>query len=150
LLAYQNMGILNHHGLADSGEDYFVRNFLKENIHTPDPVLFDVGANLGNYSKLLRETFPNGRIYAFEPVARTFKELTQRLQGQRINCFPLGMAAQDGSEVIYDYPDKSASPHASRFREIMTDRHGCSNPEPFKCSLTTLDKFCAQQGIAKI
>src|SRR5262249_23517866 len=57
---------------------------------------------------------------------------------------------QDGSEVIYDYPDKSASPHASRFREIMTDRHGCSNPEPFKCSLTTLDKFCAQQGIAKI
>jgi FkbM family methyltransferase len=150
LLAYRNMGILNFHDLVDSGEDYFIRNLLKKNIRTPEPVLLDVGANVGNYSELLREVFPSGRIYAFEPMPKNFKELTQRLQSQQINCIPMGLSSQEGSEVIYDYPDKSASSHASRFREAFTDYHRCSNPESFKCVFTTLDKFCAQQGISKI
>jgi FkbM family methyltransferase len=113
-------------------------------------VLLDVGANLGTYSKLLRETFPQGRIYAFELNPNTFQELAQRMNGEKMACFPLGLGSRDGSELLYTYPDKLTSVHACQSRELMRDMHHCSDPKEIKCSITTLDKFCAQEGISQI
>ena len=39
------------------------------------PVVFDVGANVGDYSALVHSVIPSARIYAFEPAAPVYQEL---------------------------------------------------------------------------
>lgn len=40
--------------------------------------IFDIGANVGQTTFKLVEHFPNSRIFAFEPVSETFKELEKK------------------------------------------------------------------------
>jgi len=52
-----------------------VDDVLPQLIRAPEPVLFDVGANHGQTAKRLRETFPRGRIWCFEPQPHLAAEI---------------------------------------------------------------------------
>src|SRR5687768_7998112 len=43
-----------------------------------EPVVFDVGANVGDYSALVHQVIPSARIYAFEPAASVYEQLVHR------------------------------------------------------------------------
>ena len=54
--------------LETSGEAFFITNFLKKNIQDQKKaILFDVGANVGDYSRMLSSNFPHAEIHCFEP-----------------------------------------------------------------------------------
>ncbi len=40
---------------------------------------FDVGANSGEYSKMLRRHFPDAKIHCFEPAKKTFEVLKKNI-----------------------------------------------------------------------
>src|SRR6516162_3534484 len=44
----------------------------------PAPVIVDVGAHLGEYAMLARETFPQATIFSFEPNPAAFSKLRER------------------------------------------------------------------------
>lgn len=55
---------------------------------------FDVGANVGDYSKDIIKFNPNCKVHSFEPDPRAFKELN-KIDGVIANNFALGEAEQD-------------------------------------------------------
>src|SRR5260370_33135795 len=41
----------------------------------PAPIIFDVGANEGQTTRLYRKFFPGGTVHAFEPFVETYNKL---------------------------------------------------------------------------
>lgn len=64
-MGLKGMGILNYQSSYLSGEKHFI-NKLKR--IKGNKIIFDVGANVGNYSKLILRNINDVSIYAFEPI----------------------------------------------------------------------------------
>src|ERR1043166_3917484 len=47
------------------------------------PVIFDVGANIGQSVKTLKAAFPNSQIHSFEPSRETFARLKENVAGEK-------------------------------------------------------------------
>jgi FkbM family methyltransferase len=62
------------------------------NLHAP--VIFDVGANIGQSSIWFRHSFPHAGIYAFEPFANVFKQLLRSTNNKNIYTFQIGLSEQ--------------------------------------------------------
>ena len=58
-------------------------------------VIFDVGANNGSTAISLAASFPEATVYAFEPVAETYRTLVQNTSThRRVRPFNLALGAQ--------------------------------------------------------
>jgi len=81
-----NFGVAS--GYADySGELYIIK---KINANAPkEPVIFDVGANIGDWSKFLLATFKKDTffLHLFEPLTDSFKVLNKNLGKASHFCF---------------------------------------------------------------
>ncbi len=76
--AGHGLGILNSEKEL-SGEKAFIQN-LQKYYGGKEVTIFDVGANVGNYSKMLLDSFANVNIFAFEPHPKTFQALQNNLK----------------------------------------------------------------------
>ena len=134
-----------------TGERHVMEQILPRLLKSPAPVLFDVGAHTGNYSRALAAAFPQSTVYAFEPNPETFEQLKAQCSGP-IRCVNLGLGAERSRQTIYTYPasGERASEHSSLFKEVVVDLHNQQAPAQFDLELTTLDEFCAKQGIGTI
>lgn len=149
-LGYRSVGCLNWADLSESGEKFLINELRRSGIWPGNPVLFDVGANIGDYSKALTEAFPAGQIYAFEPNPNTFEILKRNVNGDNVACIPAGLGSAAGAGTLNVYPDNLSSPHASRSVELLTDFHRCPNPTEIPFEITTVDSFCAKNAISRI
>lgn len=71
-----------------------------------EPVIFDVGANIGVFSLFALEEWPNCRVFAFEPIPDIFRVLEMNLvscPGVTLFNFALGGTAET-REIVY-YPN---------------------------------------------
>ncbi len=105
-------------------------------------VVFDVGANFGQTTKLLSQHFPAARIYSFEPVEETYDHLisnTHDLSG--VECFQIGFSDRPGTYEIF------VQPHPG---ENSIEKNVDSGRGTTKISLETIDSFCSRNGILKI
>jgi len=69
---------------------------------SPDDVFFDVGANDGRTILRLQHQLSSPRIYAFEPVASTYRTLVERTaQLPNVRTFNLALGAGPGTGTIY-------------------------------------------------
>lgn len=73
-----------NHDISSNGERVVLEKLSKLN----PSIVIDGGANVGNYSLLLNNIFPNCKIYAFEPVEATFKQLTANVK-DALNIIPV-------------------------------------------------------------
>jgi len=80
------------------------------------PVIFDVGANDGRTVDQLKAQFPSARILAFEPVAATFRTMTERTRHFRdVLPFQLALGAEPKEQTIYLHPMASMNSFAERW-----------------------------------
>ena len=98
-----------------SGENFLIEHVLPRLLDKEQPVMFDVGANVGHYSKALYSAFPKAQIVAFEPVPRTFEALRATLATTTVKCCSIGLSDAEGDAIIYDYDQVDGSEHASLF-----------------------------------
>lgn len=68
----------------------------------PGTTAIDAGAHIGTHTVLLsRHVGPNGRVYAFEPQKKIYRELVHNLRlNQAFNVIPLRFAVGDVHDVI--------------------------------------------------
>src|SRR5581483_5378775 len=86
-LALHGLGVLNYQNDTVSGERYLLGKWLPRVIRRPQPVFFDVGANNGDYSRLLVERFPAAFVHAFEPHPKNYSRfLQQAFAPDRVKC----------------------------------------------------------------
>jgi FkbM family methyltransferase len=111
-------------------------------------VLFDVGANIGVYTRELLEVFDgSAEIWAFEPSEATFRALTEEVRGcDNVHLRNIGFGDSDSTATLYSPGD------GSKLSSIydMTPRFarlGMSHPVAERVNLTTIDSFLSDEGI---
>ena len=137
--------------LENGSELFFIRNILDELIdNNAAPVLFDVGANVGNYTRYLSEHLPEAKIFSFEPVEKTFNQLKSTIDGN-VKAFNIGFGDAPGKAVLYNTVDTTMSELSTTHKEILKDVFNkTDNVVAIAFDIDTIDHFCAKQGIKKI
>lgn len=116
--------------------------FLRRFARLTNPVVFDIGANVGRYSTELKRLCPGARIWAFEPHPDTFKGLAREAAELGFTAVNLGLSDQLGRRSLYDYADAPGSPHASLHRDVIETVHR-ANSVAIDVNVTTVDEHLA-------
>lgn len=152
IYAYNSIGILNYKNKKISGEDFLLQNFLVNNISDEEgTIIFDVGANKGDYSEALSKLFSNSLIYSFEPGPEAYNIMKNRLKGfKNIVPFNFGFDNKIGEKELYSYQNEGASEHATIYKSVFKDIHKNIDISSHPVALFRLDSFCEKEGISKI
>lgn len=114
-------------------------------------VLFDVGANVGQFAGEARQALPDTRIYSFEPHPRSFEKLLT-LKTDKL-MFPNCLALSDstGDATFYEYASEGDGSHINSLvpNARFPARFGYKGQE-ITVRSSTLDRFCAGQSIGRI
>ena len=110
--------------------------------------IFDVGANVGEWSELAAAAAPRAKLHSFEPVPATYEHLRQRC-GAHPNATlnNMGLSDAPGELTIYHSPDANAL--ATCVAGFVESYHGI-RPQPQKVAVTSGDLYCAERGIESI
>jgi FkbM family methyltransferase len=125
------------------GQDAFadMRRFCR----AARPVIFDVGANVGQSIELFRKTFARPVIHSFEPGA-AFEVLTRRFSASGdlyLNNVALGATA--GSRLFIE----NELTNMSSFLEPGSDCWG-EIKRTYEVTVSTVDDYCDEKGIDRI
>ena len=102
-LSLHAKGYKNYGNLKETGEENFIKIISGE-----IKVCLDIGANIGNYSALLlKET--NAKVFAFEPMEKSFEELKKIKEVYKDRFFieKIALGNEDGDKQIYSANDIS-------------------------------------------
>lgn len=146
-MAVRGMGIMNYGGPKVSGEYSFLKRHLS---HLKDPVVLDVGANIGGYARLVKEVNPGAIIHAIEPHPSTFEELKAGAGASSYHAHNYACSSEPGLLELYDYEQGKGSSHASLHKDVIGQIHGHQNAASVQVQAVTLDEFVDQQGIKHI
>jgi FkbM family methyltransferase len=148
----RRLGLLQHGSLEESGEAFFVKNVLARIIDTKqDAIIYDVGANEGDYAQLVLISFPSCKIYCFEPNPPTAKRLNARFDKNRaVSVHPIGIGAQSGEVILYDYANCDGSCFASVYRDVLVAQSHVAVVREISIPIITLDEFCESHSTSTI
>ncbi len=141
-----------NYGISDmntNGEllvfDYLQKKYDRIN----NLVIFDVGANIGEYSTQIIRSFKNYNynLYSFEPSKKTFSTLNENLNDSHIQLFNYGFSDIECYGTLFSNQELSGL--ASLYERKMT-HFNIDFSKSEKIKLTTLDIFCLENAINKI
>lgn len=73
--------------------------------------IIDVGANVGQFGKKIRQFYPEAHLYSFEPIPLVFKELTDNFKGDaNFTPFNVGLGDKEGKLEFFmnEFSDSSS------------------------------------------
>lgn len=150
LFSLFGMGFVKSGNLKNSGELAAIAHVFKNLASTPEVVIFDVGANVGNYTlavlKLLGKR--GALVYSFEPSKSAFAKLQDNIKDVK-NVFLHNTALGAESKNATLFYDKEASGFAS-FYQRRLDHFNIHMNLNETVSVTTIDDFCRQHNIKKV
>src|SRR5258708_2722364 len=151
-LSLSGMNIGGGAHVDDSGELnalLYIKEKLAPSNGSTEYMLFDVGANIGNYSLLLRDVFgAAAELHSFEPSGKTYKKLTANLAGKAKSFqHNFGLGDKEDRTVLYTDHDESglASVYKRKLDHYQIDMNQSEN-----IVIKTLDSFCREEKIAHI
>lgn len=160
--------------------EVFVENaYLRHGIGLPaDPVVVDVGANIGMFSLLVAQRSSGARIVAVEPVAELARaaSINAELHGVDVTVLNCGLGSRTGEVAFSYYPNNTlmsgmygdAEEDRAVLRSYLRTAPDVEVPdvdlaaqfdrlvgdrmraEPRRCQLTTLTEVVAAHGIDRI
>ena len=145
-ISLRGLGVLNFQGEYLTGENAWLKKYLK---NKRNPIVFDVGANVGNYSNAIFEINSGAKVYAFEPHPTTYLKLTSNVKYNQFEAFNVGVGQSKGILKLYDYDTKDGSSHASLYRDVIKDLHK-GNPISHEVKIIELDSFLKNKNINEI
>src|SRR5437867_4167270 len=85
------------------------RAVLARSVSGNAPTLFDVGANVGDWTDMAQKIFTKARIHCFELNPKTAEILARRFSGiPDVHVHPFGLAAKPGQVEFYAYADEAS------------------------------------------
>ena len=94
----------------DSGIKNEVKVFSIElsKLNIKKPVILDVGANLGDWSKTIKTYFPTAEVHAFEPSRATYIDLVNSLREiENVSTYNFGLGEAEQSQLLFYDNEKS-------------------------------------------
>jgi FkbM family methyltransferase len=160
ILKLLNVNLLDHahvqigvgHNTYLSGEEHLINNILFDILKKESLLVFDVGANVGDYAKQVLERFKNCTIHCFEPVPQNFKALTSNIQASNVFCHNIGFGSEDGTLTLYMGDADTACAMATAYQDTIKNIFTFAGEinRSVNCQLTTLDNFCKENNINEI
>lgn len=147
-LSLHGLGLLNYENARLSGETHLIRKVLP-GLLGDEPVIFDVGANVGEYSAALLAQFPGARIHAFEPHPRNCEKFIVPGDEARLHLHRCALGEVEADLTLFDYAEREGSAHASLHREVLTEIHGAAVATT-RVPVDTVDAVAQKQGIDRI
>lgn len=146
------IGALNGFDHESNGELYFIEKVLPTVLQQQtNPVFFDVGANVGDYSIALRRNFAVAKILAFEPVESTFNILKSNTINHQISIYNLGLSDSAGTGVLYNTVTDTNNQIASVYKDVFAEVfNNDSELQPVNFQMDTIDAFCGRNSIDRI
>lgn len=137
---------------AESGELNFIKRIVVPKFQlSQTKVAFDVGANRGDYSRLLAAHLPaSSHIYSFEPQAAAYRLLSSLIKEynlSNVKPFQLGLSKVAGSKTLYK--DQEGSVLASVYQRKL-DHFGVRMNSSEEIRVETIDHFCEMHTISTI
>ena len=126
-----------------SGESQVISRFINAG-----KVIFDVGANAGDWTAEVLSQGHDVEVHLFEPIPHVYKKLIQNLDKQLI-FNNLGVGQKEEVKTFYYY---EANPLLSTFyRRVDVEKQGWLNPpKEITVLTTTIDNYCQRHGIKRI
>jgi FkbM family methyltransferase len=153
-LGYDEIGVIRSGAMEATGEKEFIARILPAIVGADKPVFVDAGANIGEYSTLLRRSFPRADIYCFEPNPPTFEVLQTAAKASALKTFRKGLSSESGTAMLMGddaHPTSgSTSLYGKEIGPTFNRVHDYSKPVERRVELTTLDKFATTHGIDHI
>lgn len=143
--AAHGLGLMNYRNLKESGEDMLIKRLLPLKL-SEKCVLLDIGANVGNYSILLRSSFAKARIIAFEPHPPTFATLEENIRGLGIELVNEALSDKSGFSPFFvtDRQDLS-SKNTMHQSKVNSFSELCFRET--QVAATTIDEFVEEKQI---
>jgi FkbM family methyltransferase len=111
--AHSEMGIMES-DIEKNGEAFLLEQLPQSD--NQDWVFFDVGANIGKYSTLIKKHFPNATVHAFEPNPAAYEFL---IKVPDINHYNLGLGTKKESLPLYTPFESKSGSHSSLVPESL-------------------------------
>jgi FkbM family methyltransferase len=148
-ISIRGMNFGNGGDFNKSGELNVLKNINKKFQKEKSLIIFDVGSNVGDYSKHLSNIFKTKAIiHSFEPSKFTYKiflETTKNIQNIIPNNF--GFSDTENSQLLYTNLDGSAM--ASIYQRNL-EHTGESMVKSEEIKLRTIDDYCKTKNIERI
>lgn len=129
-----------------NGEYWFLSHYLKDGM-----TLFDVGANIGDYTAYVLSLDSPVDIHCFEPVQETFAQLQSR-HGQnpqvRLNNF--GLSNVEGTAHMKIYGETYGINSLYERRSSVASQPAYAHYVEQSVVLRTLDQYVTEQNISRI
>ena len=149
-LAYREIGILKYRNYDESGETFLLQEVISGKMGLGGgSVIFDVGANTGKYTCLVKGILKGASIYAFEPNKAAFSTLVD-MSSDKIRCFNLGFGDTTSKGKMFTYKDSLNSSHASAYPDMFKHFYKNEDVAFFEFDIDTIDNFCEKNDIAMI
>lgn len=142
----RGLGLFNYQNLNISGESNFLKNYLNKIKH---PIIFDIGANKGEYSKLCKNINKNAKILCFEPHPKTFMRLQENINNNQITLINKALSDKTKKLPLYDCKANDGSSHASLWADVIEKVHG-KESICHEVDVTTVDNIVNKFNIKKI
>lgn len=105
-----------------------------------EPIIFDVGANVGSWTKEALDIFNNPKCYLFEPSSILTSRLQERYsENSNIKYFAIGLSDKEGELKLYNSGDSTAT--SFPLEDELSYEF---------IKVNTINNICKQEGINEI
>jgi FkbM family methyltransferase len=114
--------------------------------------IIDVGANTGQFARIISKVFPGSDIYCFEPLPESFKELKKwkEKQNRKVEIFNVALGENDGTVEMFNHIDHNTSSSVLKTTELSKQIYPFTKRQlPIFVKMTTLDKWYEDNAILK-
>ena len=130
-------------GNSISGEKFVLEHIRQSLGGDVSLAIFDVGANVGEYTSMAAKTLDNkGHIYTFEPAKKTYDQLVANVGAlSNVKHFQIGFGDTSGETTLYSNADGSELASVYK-RDLKHHNLQMNHQETIK--ITTIDEFAEQ------
>jgi len=149
IISLSGMNIGGGSGVENSGEKEVIKYIAQHIKRDTMPIVFDVGANKGDYSLEILSTFKDKvKLYCFEPSKETFNLLISNLKEYKdVKMYNFGFDQSNRISALYS--DRKGSGLASVFNRKL-DHFNTQLKNKEKIELKRIDDFCRDNAINHI
>lgn len=135
-------------GVESSGERYIIE-YINKNFFSGNKaaIIFDVGANIGEYTGELLTHIRNAEIHSFEPARSTYEILCKNIVAENVILNNFGISDKCSEGILYY--EKENSGIASLYQRQL-DYIGIDFSKSEAIILDTIDHYCKEKNITYI